>query len=115
MTRASKAALISGLLFPGAGQIYLKRYRRGLGMITIALSAFIIILVRAVAAAMESISALPPTGVPLAPNDLARLAAVSSQDIWAGSGKVLLALFIGCWALSVVDAYRLGNKEEVKL
>lgn len=111
MRREIKAALLSGLLFPGAGQIYLKRYRRGVTMIAFALLIFIIILAKAVAAALASMSSMPLTDLAGDPNALARLAAASARDVSAG-GKVLMVLFAGCWILSACDAYRIGKRAE---
>ena len=111
MTRAMKAALLSGLVFPGAGQFYLHHYRRGLTVMTAALLTFIMIMVKAAAATLESLSAMSLAGRPLDSGALAGLTAASSRNIFAGS-KLLLLIFIACWVFSVGDAYRLGNKTE---
>ncbi len=111
MTRAIKAVLLSALVFPGAGQIYLKRYRRGLIMIALALLASVMMLVKAVAAALETVSALPQTGRAIDPQAVADLVAASTGDLLAGS-RALLVLLAVCWVISVGDAYRLGKRGE---
>ena len=111
MTRAIKAVLLSALVFPGVGQIYLKRYRRGLIMIAVALLASVVMLVKAVAAALETMSAMPQTGRPIDPQVIADLAAASTGDVLAGS-RALLVLLAVCWVISVGDAYRLGKRAE---
>ncbi|MFH1026179.1 MAG: DUF6677 family protein, partial [Nitrospirota bacterium] len=55
MKIAVKAALLSGFVFPGVGQIYLKRYLRGLIIMIPVLLGLTIIVGTAVAGALESL------------------------------------------------------------
>ena len=59
MNTAIKAALLSALVFPGSGQIYLKRYWRGLIMMLLAGLSLVVIIVMAAGAPVEGIKAMP--------------------------------------------------------
>jgi hypothetical protein len=47
MKRSSKAVLLSGLIFPGIGHMFLKHYQRGSVLMLLALVSFSIIVTRA--------------------------------------------------------------------
>jgi hypothetical protein len=103
-----KAALLSGLMFPGLGQMYLKRYLRGLILMMLAFLGIAAIVAVAVAGALESLKALSLEGGTADLNALANLAAASSKsrDIYINAGYLLIAC---CWVFSVIDAYIIGK------
>ena len=108
-----KAALLSGFVFPGLGQMYLKRYGRGLLFMAVVLLGLIIIAGMAVVAAMEAIEAGHREGGAVDINALSNLAAASLAQ--AGVSVNVILLFIACcWIYSVIDAYLIGKKRDPK-
>ena len=107
-----KAALLSGLVFPGLGQIYLKQYLRGLVMMVLVLSGVVVIVAIATAAALESLNAIRIQGETIDMNTISNLAAAHSaqNSIYY---KVILLLIACCWIFSIIDAYRTGKKKEM--
>lgn len=107
MNRAIKAALLSGLVFPGAGQIYLKKYGRGVVMLTLATVALIVIIAKGVTAAMREINTLIVTGQQPDINTITGIAS-SSSNILDGMEPLIIFL-LACWIVSIYDAYRTGK------
>jgi TM2 domain-containing membrane protein YozV len=105
-----KAALLSAVLFPGSGQMYLKRYMRGLVMMILVFIGIGIIIAMAVMRALESLDKVQTAGGIVDLNAISKMATASSQQ--NSPYYQLILLLIGCcWILSVVDAYRLGKRK----
>jgi TM2 domain-containing membrane protein YozV len=109
MKLAIKAALLSGFVFPGLGQIYLKRYKRGLAILISVLLAIGIIIRTVIVSALESLKAIE-SGGGIADmetvNNLARIDSVHSGI----NLKFILLFVLCCWLFSVVDAYKIGHE-----
>ncbi|PIP07519.1 MAG: hypothetical protein COX51_06420 [Syntrophobacteraceae bacterium CG23_combo_of_CG06-09_8_20_14_all_50_8] len=110
MKKSLKAALISGFVFPGLGQIYLKRYLRGLSIILVSVSALSVIIGMVTMSALKNIAELQKQG----PVDMA-----AASDLLASSSAnhaayyyICLLLIVCCWLFSAIDAYRIGKKIE---
>lgn len=109
MNRAVKAALLSGLIFPGAGQLFLGRRLRGWLFVLPALAAALYFLMQVLEPAMAI--ALDISSGGMAPDPLAVLARVKAHAAQETPLMRLAAgIMIGCWAGSTVDAYLLGRK-----
>jgi hypothetical protein len=108
MNIAVKAALLSGFVFPGLGQIYLKQYWRGLIMIILVMLGLIIIVGMATFSAFESLKAIQMEGGTVDMNTISNLAATYStlNDIYY---KIIFLLIACCWLFSIVDAFRIGK------
>jgi TM2 domain-containing membrane protein YozV len=110
MKSAVKAALLSGFVLPGLGQIYLKRYKRGLTIMILVLVAFGIIVRTVVVSALESLKAIESGGGIADMETVSNLARVDS--VHSGINLKLILLFVlCCWLFSVVDAYKIGKKD----
>lgn len=111
MNRATKAALLSALLFPGLGQMYLKRYVRGLIPMVLTLAGLGLWVVDATLRALREIDRIQIQGGLIDPTAIAgRAAASSASGEW--SSPLILPMIVVCWFLSVIDAYRLGRTKE---
>ena len=106
MKRSSTALLLSGLVYPGTGQMFLQRHVRGLCFLVPAAIA-LSMLGRALILTAHDISSLIMAGQ-LAP-DLASIAAEVERR-GAGDGNTWAALvLIGAWVTSLVDTWLLGR------
>ena len=108
MNTAIKAALLSGLVFPGSGQIYLKRYWRGLIIMLCVGLSLVVIIVMAAGAALEGIKAMQIEGKAADLNAMAKMAARSSTDT---ASNYWIIFIVGCWIFSVIDAYKIGKRQ----
>jgi TM2 domain-containing membrane protein YozV len=110
MKTAVKAALLSGFVFPGVGQIYLKRYLRGLIILIPVLLGLIIIVGIATVDIMESLKQIEAGATDA--NTMLTLAASHSarNDIVSKA----ISLFIACcWLFSMIDAYSIGRRKSM--
>lgn len=108
MKHAIKGALLSGLVFPGVGQLLLKRYLPGLAFVALACACLAVIVTAATRQAMATLSTLDP-GTITDPNALANAAAEAANAAGGPlSGLVTLTLAI-CWIWSIVDAWLAGR------
>jgi len=110
MKKATKAALLSGLVFPGVGQMYLKRFGRGLLFMVPVLFGVALIVVMAAAGAMESLRAIQAQGGAVDTNTLTALAQSHTKDT-TGSFQAILWFIIFCWLFAIIDAYLIGSKQ----
>lgn len=107
MQRAVRAALLSALVFPGAGQLFLRRPLRACVFIVPAVAALLYLVgdVMRVATAMAD-QVLAGT-LPLDPVVLA--ARLHAQGGLPGSATASSAVLVACWAASIVDAFVLAH------
>lgn len=110
MNTATKAALFNALLFPGWGQFYLKRYKRGLVFLLPVLFGFIVLVWMVVRVGADIIKAAPfkKGTVQLAQVVDVTLKALKTIDL--RYFLLMLLLIALLWLLSIVDAYQLGKK-----
>jgi hypothetical protein len=109
-----KAVLLSGLVLPGLGQVVLKHYKRGaalMGAFTATLTAILIIAVQQASTILEKID-LESGAIDI--NTISNAASQASTTSESHMLKLLSWLLIFCWAIGVVDAYRIGRKKDIQ-
>jgi len=112
MKRYSKAALLSGLIFPGIGHIVLKQYLRGSVLMLFALVALSVIVARIYQRALIIVDRVNSGDIPV---DTAAIAdMVSNSTSVAGSFIENIAMVVlgACWLIGIIDSYRLGVAQE---
>jgi hypothetical protein len=113
MNLATKAALFNALLFPGWGQIYLRKYKKGISII-IATIAGVLSIIWSVIQTTINILKIAPFK-----KGTVNFSAVVSLAIDAIKALNLFYLFlilffmILLWIFSIIDAYQSGEKEMV--
>ena len=110
MKTSIKAALLSALVFPGLGQMYLRRYVRGLIPMVLVLAGLGILIARATVTALKVLDKIQIQGETVDMKAVSDLAAASSSQGDGYSSLVWLAI-AGCWLFGVIDAYRLGKEK----
>ena len=114
MSNAIKAALLSGLVFPGIGQVVLKRYRRGVVLMLIVLACFSIVVAKAVQQAFSILKQIELAGGTINVDAILNVATQSSKNSDSLLFNSILLLIIVSWILGVVDAYRIGKKRDLE-
>ena len=111
---ATKAALLSALLFPGWGQFFLKRYKRGLAIILSAVVGMVLISLYIIQVAVAVLKAAPLKKEAVNFSAVVKLSieAVKSLNLFYLS--IILFIIILVWIFSIVDAYLLGKKASIK-
>lgn len=106
MNASVKAALLSGLVFPGLGQLVLGAKRRGTLLIVGTLSCLTAMIVVATRKALMILDTLAREGRPLDMQSIREAAEQAS----APPGSLVFNLFLFglvlCWLYAIVDAYR---------
>ena len=108
MKKSTKAALLSALIFPGSGHIYLKKYMAGALLAGVSFAAIYYLISNAVEKAFKIIEKVQHGDVQPDINEIAKL--VSQQSTGADIQLMNIAataLFI-CWLIGIIDSYRVG-------
>jgi TM2 domain-containing membrane protein YozV len=110
MNLAIKAALLSALLFPGWGQLYLKQYKRGIAFILPVLAGVIFICWSLIQVVMNTLKAAPLQKGSVDINTILKLTNDSLITLDSTSLSLIMLIIIGLWIYSTFDAYILGKK-----
>ena len=112
MSKSTKAALLSALVFPGSGHIYLKRYIPGGVLIAAALAATYHIVSIAVQNALSIVEQIQRGEVSAEAISITELATQQSSASESQSIELATIVLILCWIIGIVDAYRLGQGQD---
>jgi hypothetical protein len=105
-----KGAYLSGLVYPGLGQIVQKHYVRGIalaGIVTVSLAATVY------AAVQEAQALLTALADDSGSADLTTLLREAGGSAAGGDNGIIgisSLLIAGCWVVGIVDAYLAGKK-----
>jgi len=114
MKASLKGALLSGLVFPGMGQIALKRYKRGIALILATMIGMIAMIAKGVQIALGTLDKLAADGGVIDMNTMtAATRAVTASDSLILNGAFFL--IVTCWIFGIIDAYFIGRKKDNKL
>lgn len=108
MKNSTKAALLSCFVLPGAGHLYLKRYRFGLLLSVCAVAAVYFIASSAVQTALEVVEKIQGSGVALDADAIAELVSQQSRAGEESTNTAMTALAI-LWLIGIFDSYRVGR------
>jgi hypothetical protein len=109
MKISTKAALLSGLVFPGLGHMVLKQYLRGSISALIGLS---VIVTKAVNQALAIVDKINSGEIPL---EAGAITDQVSNSTGGAEGLILnIATFVvvACWLIGIIDSYRVGINQE---
>jgi len=114
MNNSLKGALFSGLVFPGLGQVMLKHYKRGVGLMLAITAILLAVLIKAVQQAFTILEKIEAEGGAIDMSTISNAATQASTTSESFIIKLLLWLIIFCWFIGVVDAYRIGRKKDIE-
>jgi len=105
MDQASKAALLSALVFPGAGQFYLRRYGRGVLLAAGTAVALYVVVMRALYVVQTLLERLQGGQLP---PDIASLTLQVMTELQAQGGGMRVAslALLVLWVFGILDAHR---------
>lgn len=110
MNRSLKAALLSGLVFPGLGQLVLGAKQRGLSFMLVAATCLGTVIVSATQTAFAILEQLGAEGKPLGIETISEAAARASTTAGTVLFNVAFYGLVLCWLAGIVDAWRTGAK-----
>ena len=109
MKKSVKAALYSGLLFPGTGHFSLGRYPRGMLFFMPAFISFIFLVHNALSKAYAIVERIERNELPQDPQAIALLISADPGESELLLLRIVTWTLIACWLGSIIDAYRLGK------
>lgn len=107
MSRSTTAVLLSALVLPGAGHLYLKHVPRGLALIAVSLTCLWVIVDSALQQASIVLDQIESGEAAL---DAGHISELVAQTSGSSGSSVATFVLIGCWLAAMVDAYRLGRQ-----
>ena len=115
MNLATKAALYNALLFPGWGEIYLKKYKRGILIIIAVIAGSLSILWSIVHTTMKILRFAPFKKGTVTFSAVMQLTIDSIKALNLFYISLILLSMILLWIISIIDAYLLGKEEMAKV
>lgn len=112
MKKSSKAALLSGLIFPGIGHIFLREYFRGSALVVLCLAALSVVVKKAYQHAMLIVDRVFSGDLSVEAGAIAQAVsnATSAGDSLVENAAVIV--LVACWLVGIMDSYRLGTVQE---
>jgi hypothetical protein len=111
MKESTKGVLLSGLVYPGLGQLIIGQVASGILFILITTAGLFVFIYRMIQRAVRGIDEILPL---LANNeiDVNTLKELLSRDSAGGWGAETISLIsvAGCWLAAIVHAYFVGKK-----
>ncbi|MCK5386730.1 MAG: hypothetical protein KAJ39_06070 [Gammaproteobacteria bacterium] len=110
MNKSVKAALLSGLVFPGVGQLSIGYKKRGWLIIFVIYVFLYLIMTKIMQQAASIVEKMQTSGVAL---DIESISNKTSELVGFSDNSylnTLLVLFVLGWLISVIDAYFPGTK-----
>ena len=114
MKNSLKGALLSGVVFPGFGQVVLKQYKRGIVLMLTVFAGLTVIVITAVRQALAILEKIDLAGGVIntkTVTDAAAQVSSSSANLIYNLG---LSFIVILWIYGVVDAYRIGKKMDLE-
>jgi hypothetical protein len=115
MNNSLKGVCLSGLVYPGLGQIVQRHYIRGIVLISIVSACLIMILVNASRKINTILANIESSNAGLDITSIMKEVHTSSAGGDYLKTNTLSALIFFCWAIGIVDAYlsgkRIGSKD----
>ena len=114
MNNSLKGAFLSGLVFPGLGQLALKHYKRGAVIIIAVLISLSIVVAEAVRYALSILGDVQIEGGEISISSISEAASRASTTSGSLAFNLALLLVILLWIIGAVDAYRIGKKKDIE-
>jgi len=115
MKRWTKAVLLSGLIFPGVGHMYLKQYLRGSVLMLSALAAFSVIANTVMQRAMAVVDQINRGDIPLDTGTIAEMVSNPADGAESLAGNIAVMVLGACWLIGIIDSYRLGIAQQDRI
>ena len=109
MKRSSKAALLSGLIFPGIGHIFLKQYFRGAVLVLFALVAMSVVITNIFQRALTIVDRINSGDIPADTGAITEMVSTSASGAGSPIDNIAVVVLGACWLIGIVDSYRLGT------
>ena len=114
MKNSMKGALLSGLVFPGLGQIALKHYWRGFTLVLAVMACLYIMIVTAAQQAYAILDAIEAEGGMPDSDTISQAAAQAAAASDSPMITAMSVLILVCWIVGIIDAWRIGKQKDLE-
>jgi len=109
-----KGAILSGLVFPGLGQIFLKHHKRGIALILTVSLSMVVIIVKSVQLSLDMLEQIMLKGGVINMKTISYTATEALRSSDSLISKLSFLLMALCWIVGIIDAYITGRKKDIK-
>ncbi|UCB55615.1 MAG: hypothetical protein JSW45_03555 [Thiotrichales bacterium] len=110
MKNSTKGVLLSALVFPGLGQLVLKRYLPGFSIMLVVVAALILLIREALRQAHAILARLEAEGGPVDMAAITDAAHRAAGESGSTVSTVALLMLVAGWCIGVFDAWSAGRK-----
>jgi hypothetical protein len=111
MKRSTKAALIAGLVFPGLGHLFFRRYVVAVLLLCLAGGSIYTVTKTAIDAALNVAGEIESGSIAIDSVSISQLVAQRSQQAEQSTNLAVWVL-IASWVIGILDSYRVGRAQE---
>jgi hypothetical protein len=111
MKRSTKAVLISGLVFPGLGHIFLRRYVVGFVLLCLAGGSIYTVAKTVIDTALDVAEEIESGSVAVDSGSMSQLVAQRSREA-EKSTNVAVWVLMASWVIGIIDSYRVGRAQK---
>jgi hypothetical protein len=112
MKKTTKAVLLSALLFPGAGHLFLKKYIFGLALIIAGATALYVLVSNVVEKALEIVDQAQRGEVPPDITIITELVLKQAAESDVQALNIATATLIVAWLVGIVGSYLVGRVQD---
>ena len=114
MSKALKGALLSGLGFPGLGQMVMRHYLRGVVLALAFSTGLTMVTIKAVRTTMDIIEKSGAATGNLDINQMLNTTQRAMADADTLGYKLAVLLIVSTWIIGIADAYLLGRRLDLQ-
>ncbi len=112
MKKSTKAVLLSGFVFPGAGHLLLNRYKSAAALMSLSFAGLYYLISNAVERALQISEELQSGDVPLDVTAITELVSKRTTGTEVQLINLATAAVLICWIAGIVDSYRVGRARD---
>lgn len=110
MKKSTKAILLSALVFPGAGHLYLKSYLVGFTLVGVTFAFVIYIISKVMDQAYAIAEKIQNGDVQLDIAGITELVSKESSGADIQLQNIAMLMLVVCWIAGIADSYRIARK-----
>lgn len=112
MTKTKKSVLLSALVFPGAGHLYLKKYRTAGLLIVTSLASIYVIATEVIKQTGIILKEIEASGYTISPERITELSTQAANNANTTETSIASTLILVCWLVGIVGAYLSGRQAD---
>lgn len=109
MKKATAAALLSALVFPGAGHLFLKKYIPGVALAGASLTGVYYLISETLKRALQIVEKIQAGDIQPDVTAITELLTKQSTGTDATLLNIATVVLVICWLVGIIDSYRLGR------